>query len=239
MVDHFNDDDRYRKIADHILGDGDYFFGPLPAPHPAEMASPAGCEAGEYMPDDDDAEQIPCDLDSDEMRKVDPAAIELCSIEPQNDYGNGQRLLHHFRTELLNVREVGWHQFAGSHWEPSGGEEAAGALAHRTAERIALEADYLASTAADLAALSRAEEAAANLRALEKTPFKQWSEAGKADSEKLRAHIAEGKAAVEALKKRQINATIRLDRVNRFRTSWRSGHAGHCAVARCTACARE
>ena len=53
--------------------------------------------------------------------------------------------------------------------------------------------------------IARAEEVAADLRGLEKTPFKQWTDADKAKAEKLHERIAAGKAAVEALKKRQIN----------------------------------
>lgn len=205
MTDHLNDDDRYRKIADRILGEGDYFSGPVPAPDPTESGYPGDYDAGEYKPGDDDAEQMPDDLDPDEIRKVDPAAIERCAIEPQNDTGNGQRLLHHFAAELLNVREIGWHRFTGTHWEPTGGDDAATALAQRTAERIALEADYLTPTQSESSAIGRAEEAAADLRGLEKTPFKQWTEADKAKAEKLHERIAAGKAAVEALTKRQIN----------------------------------
>jgi hypothetical protein len=101
--------EHHLRIADRILGEGDYFSGPVPAPHPAEAGAPPDCYAAdEYVPGDNDAELLPDDLDPEAMRKVDPAAIALCAIEPQNDYGNGQRLLHHFKAELLNVREVGY-----------------------------------------------------------------------------------------------------------------------------------
>src|SRR5690606_27276242 len=101
--------EHYRRIADHILGEGDYLAdGPAPAPDPIDADAPPWAE-GDYWPGDDDAELLPHDLDPDEMRKVDPAVIERCAAEPQNDTGNGQRLLHHFAVELLNVREIGWH----------------------------------------------------------------------------------------------------------------------------------
>ncbi len=49
--------EHYRRIADHILGEGDYLSGPVPAPDPAEMGIPDYCEAGDYVPGDNDAEQ--------------------------------------------------------------------------------------------------------------------------------------------------------------------------------------
>src|SRR5690606_895857 len=113
--------------------------------------------------------------------------------------------LHHFGGELLNVREIGWHRFVGTHWDAAGGEENATALAQCTAERIALEADYLTASPSELSTIAKAEEAGKDMRGLEKTPFKNWTDADKARAEKLQTAIAAGKAPVEALKKRQIN----------------------------------
>jgi putative DNA primase/helicase len=197
--------ERYRAIADHILSEGDYFSGPAPAPNPAEMGAPDYFEGGDYLPGDDDAEMLPHDLDAEEMRKIDPAVIERYAIEPQNDTGNGQRLLHHYAGELLHVREIGWHRFVGTHWEPNGGEENAVDLAQRTAERIALEADYLTATPGELTIIAKTEEAAKDLRAIERKPFKDWSEAEKETAAKLTARVNAGKDAVAALQKRQIN----------------------------------
>ena len=196
--------DPYREIADWIMGDGDSL--PVPpsdfnAPHPAG----GGVPDGDFSPGDDDAEMLPSDLDPDEMRKIDPEVIQRCAVEPQNDTGNGQRLLHHFHGELLHVREIGWHKFVGTHWEPAGGRENAVHLAQRVAARIALEADYMSSTPSELSAIAKAEEAARELRALHRKPAREWNEPEKLRADQLETLIAAGKYAVEALQKRQIN----------------------------------
>lgn len=197
-------DERYQAIAD-LITHGDAPPGVPEAPHPAEMGCPEYYFTGEYLPEERDVELLAQDLDPEEMRRIDPTAIQICVVEPQNDYGNGQRLLHHFGEELLHVREVGWYRFVGTHWESLGGAEKASECAHRAAERIALEADYLTSTPSELSAIQRAENAADDLRALKHRPFKEWSDSDKANGDHLESKISAGKAAVEALQKRQIN----------------------------------
>lgn len=72
------------------------------------------------------------------------AIIVACAELEQNDTGNGRRLLNHFGSEILNVREVGWHTYDGRVWVREGGDEAVTKYAHRTAELIHAEADALA-----------------------------------------------------------------------------------------------
>lgn len=72
-----------------------------------------------------------------------PERLALLAEEPQNDTGNGRRLLAHFGAQMLMVRDVGPHYWAGTHWEPLGGREAFLRFAQQTAEYIALEADHL------------------------------------------------------------------------------------------------
>jgi len=79
----------------------------------------------------------------------DAGAIEACGREPQNDTGNARRLIAHFGADMLRVRDVGPHWWAGTHWEGAGGAEAFQRFAQRTAERIALEADCLHHSKAD------------------------------------------------------------------------------------------
>ncbi len=201
MVDHLNNDDRYRAIADWLSSDAHSLPGPVPAPHSADMCMPD--YISDYANNDDDAELLLQDLDPDEMRKVNPEVIERCAAEPQNDTGNGQRLLRHFVTELLHVHEIGWHRFVGTHWDPIGGEENAMVLAQRVAERIALEADHLTASRSELSAVAQAEQAAAELSVLKKRPFKDWSGVERAKAATLDELIAAGRSAGEALKKRQ------------------------------------
>lgn len=63
--------------------------------------------------------------------------------EPQNDTGNGRRLIRLFGPDMLNVREVGEHYWTGTHWEATGGGEAFIRNAQRTAEMISVEAAFL------------------------------------------------------------------------------------------------
>lgn len=199
-----NSNDHYQTIADFILGETEALPDVPDAPHPADGGYPEHWVDSEYVPDIYDLELTPQDLNSEEMRRVDPLVIEKCAAEPQNDYGNGQRLLHHFSKELLYVREVGWHRFVGTHWESLGGAEKASECAHRTAERIALEADYLTATPSEISAMTRGEEVAAELRTLKRRPFKEWSHAEKSKADELNDLIAASKVAIEALRKRQV-----------------------------------
>jgi putative DNA primase/helicase len=89
------------------------------------------------------------------LKKEQPANAESlsreviieCSREPQNDTGNGKRLLKHFGPDLLHVRSIGWYAWAGTHWEGEGGIEAATRCAQITAARILLEADVMTGDA--------------------------------------------------------------------------------------------
>ena len=75
-----------------------------------------------------------------------PDVVIECSREPENDTGNGRRLLNNFGTDLLHVRSIGWHAWADTHWEAEGGSEAATRYAQVTAARIVLEADVMTFT---------------------------------------------------------------------------------------------
>jgi len=198
--------EHYRAIGDWTMAEEENLPSPPPddIPHPADSVFP-DYGYGEYVPGDDDAELLPHDLNSDEMRHIDPTRIEKAAHEPQNDTGNGQRLLHHFSAELLHVREMGWHRYVRTHWEPSGGRENAVHLAQRAAERIALEADYLTSTPSELSAISRAEDATRECRLLKRKPSKNWTDDDRARADTLDQLITHGKLAIEALQKRRIN----------------------------------
>ena len=96
-----------------------------------------------------------------EDEEPDPAAVAELVDEPQNDTGNGRRLLKHYGKRMLMVRDVGPHVWAGTHWEPLGGKEAFMRLAQRTAEHIALEAEHIFPSKRDALLIEKAEELAA------------------------------------------------------------------------------
>jgi putative DNA primase/helicase len=91
-----------------------------------------------------------------------------CSKEPQNDTGNGQRLLKWFGPDLLYVRDVGWHIWTGTHWNHEGGDQIVTMLAQGTAARIALEADVMPPSLSEKQMIEAAEHAHPTLEALEK-----------------------------------------------------------------------
>jgi putative DNA primase/helicase len=120
----------------------------------------------------------------------DPSIAEACSEEPQNDTGNGRRLMRWFGHNLLNVRDVGdGHWWAGTHWEMKGGKEAFQRFAQVTAERIGLEAGFIRPLARDAAKIEAAKP-------LLDRPLDELEEAEK-------AMLAEGSKAEDRLFKRR------------------------------------
>ncbi|MFS8181381.1 phage/plasmid primase, P4 family [Pseudovibrio denitrificans] len=69
--------------------------------------------------------------------------LSRCALYDQNDTGNAKRLMEHFGSEFLHVREVGFYTYKGTHWDLTGGEEVMTRYAQRTAELIKEELDYL------------------------------------------------------------------------------------------------
>ena len=61
----------------------------------------------------------------------------------RNDYGNAQRLIRRFGTEMLYVRDVGWHTFNGKRWSREEGKDLATRFAHQTASAMFKEAEAL------------------------------------------------------------------------------------------------
>ncbi|MFZ5715774.1 MAG: DNA primase family protein [Bradyrhizobium sp.] len=199
MIDDNDDTPPHERIADWIESDDadlSAFASASYAPHPAEGGAPYGGQGDEDVdPADDERPADAADI---------PAEVLLaCSREPQNDTGNGQRLLHHFGADLLYVRNVGWHAWAGTHWEREGGSEIATRLAHKTAARIVLEADVMAATPKEQAAIDAASQARDEMLAIER-------KIGAGDAKKdrqwqmLSRAVEAGAAAQAALKGRQI-----------------------------------
>lgn len=168
------------------------------APHPAVGGAPnyEGASDDDVDPADgdrpDDADQIPKEV------------LISCSHEPQNDDGNGKRLLYHFGADILHVHNVGWHIWKGTHWEGERGLEHVTRLAHQTARRIVLEADVMAATPNEQKAIDAASQARDAMDAIKR-------DKGEVDAKKdqrwqmLGRVVEAGAEAMAALKARQIN----------------------------------
>jgi putative DNA primase/helicase len=186
------------EIAD-LIESGDSF---AVSPHPAVGGGPQnlGDVDGDQSAFDDGADlgRLPDDAGELSIEK-----IEICALEPQNDTGNGQRLLTWFGDDLLHVREIGWHAWTGTHWDREGGEEITTRRAQITAARIALEADYIAATPSERKAIEAAAGAAREIADLEKQET-DLTDDQEIRLEALEAIVHAGKVAAGELKKRQL-----------------------------------
>ncbi|MEX0841608.1 MAG: phage/plasmid primase, P4 family [Xanthobacteraceae bacterium] len=180
---------------------------------PSVSPHPPGDGEQDFFSGDDSAgfgDDIPAPaMPPEERARISTDTIACCALEPQNDTGNGQRLLHYFGDRLLNVREQsaarepGWHSWTGTHWSRDGGNEAATLFAQDVAPRIALEADFLTATPGEATAIKAGEDADWQLTAMEKTKA-DWKDDDKRKAMQLDIAIASGKAAAEQLEKRQL-----------------------------------
>ena len=213
MTGHDNDTSNpIDEIA--ALADGD--MPPTPplsfdvsvSPHPPVQGGPENWPGDDGGAFDDDA--LPPDFDPVERETLDEAVIKANAGEPQNDTGNGQRLLRYFGSELLNVREMsserepGWHYYDGARWRREGGNERAMLCAQRAAPRIQLEADYLTATPSERRAIERAADAAEEKEQIENKATAKPTAADKKRLWTLDNLIAAGKDAAAALERRQI-----------------------------------
>lgn len=200
MIDDDGDLPPHERIARLIEGDDadtDVSGFASYAPHPAEGGAPYGGQGDDDV-DPGEGGNHPSDSD-----KIARDVLETCAREPQNDTGNGQRLLHHFGDDLLHVRNVGWHAWAGTHWEREGGNEIATRLAQQTAARIVLEADVMAATPKERDAIDAANQARDAMGEIEKA--KGQVDAKKDQQWQMLARIVDaGAEAQAALKGRQI-----------------------------------
>lgn len=106
-----------------------------------------------------------------------------------NDTDNGRRLIHWRGFDLLYVRDIGWHVWAGRFWDPLGGAEAAHRLAQQTARWISAESLVMHPTDAEAAAIEAGREA------------RRVPEAERSKEQELA--IDDGKKAVSAWSKRR------------------------------------
>lgn len=139
---------------------------------------------------------------------VDPDVISACSAYDHSDTDNGKRLLAHFGTDLLVLKQgesraptyVAWR---GSHWDLETGGLYAHAIAQKLGRRIGLEADVMTWTPFEKKLIEEGERADDELAAMEPRRS-EWTDIERARAKALQNAVAEGDAAREALKKRQI-----------------------------------
>ncbi|MCK1469798.1 DNA primase family protein [Bradyrhizobium sp. CW10] len=167
-------------------------------PHPTGGAAPYGGQRNEDEHVDPIGDERPAGA-----ADIPAEVLIACSHEPQNDTGNGQRLKTHFGGDLLYVRNIGWHAWAGTHWEREGGNEIATLHAQSTAARIVLEADVMAATPNEERLIDAASGARDQLSAMEREHGA--AAARKEQRWQMLTYIVEaGAAAQAALKGRQI-----------------------------------
>ncbi len=175
--------DTHKKIVDLVEGAEEFPTpGEMDGFPPPESPEPSSAEGSDFPPSDGGESPPP-------GGNIDPKVLEYCAGLDQNDTDNGKRLLAHFGSEALYVREVGWHTWTGTHWEYEGGQESVERLAQDTARRIKLEANFIAATPSDNAAIEKA-------RGLAHRPIKELTETE-------RAELEAGQSAAEKLAKRK------------------------------------
>jgi putative DNA primase/helicase len=132
---------------------------------------------------------------------IDREMIIACSREPQNDTGNGARLLKHFGADFLHVRNAGWHAWAGTNWEAEGGSEIVTRFAQTTAARIVLETDVMGATPNEQREIDAASAAREKIVAIDKVESTAQSRRRR---QRFALIVEAGDAAAAAVKVRQI-----------------------------------
>ena len=89
---------------------------------------------------------------------ADPKVVELCASLDHSDTDNGKRLREHFGRDLCvmaqsEVAGGAYLVWCGTHWDRPSGEARAQMLAQQLGGRIAQEAEYLAPTPDERAAI--------------------------------------------------------------------------------------
>lgn len=145
------DDDKLAAVR-AIIASGEIYAGPDDRAEDGQQDD-GGIDDGQP----DDAGHDAGADGRDEPVSADPAIVAACALLDQNDTDNAARLLKHFGDELLFVREIGWHGWAGTHWRMEDGEHLAELRAQETARRIKLEAHALQPSPNDTGLIARGE----------------------------------------------------------------------------------
>lgn len=105
------------------------------------------------------------------LDREDPTVEEIAEIFagelPLNDYGNGQRLLHYYGSDMLFVPRLGWYRWKEQRWLADEDELTVRRDAQRVAGRILGEIEHLALPPVERNALDLALETKDQLKALE------------------------------------------------------------------------
>ncbi len=137
--------------------------------HAATLLAPADVDAPAIPgPDGFDGappwEEVGDDAEPSDMRseRVHPEVVAECAKLDQSDTDNGRRLLNHFGQDLLvleteGVASADYLVWTGKHWDGASGNDASIRTAQRVGARIALEADHMAYSPAELIVMKRAE----------------------------------------------------------------------------------
>lgn len=142
---------------------------------------------------------------------IDWEVVSRCAGEPQNDTGNARRLMAHFGHDLLYVRDIGMHWWAGTHWETTGGDEVAQRMAQKTAERIKLEPWHMAPSDPDAEAIEAAEPLFGKPTKEMTDQEKATLKAGAAAGERLeKAKAARHKFAISSGNANRVNAMVSM-----------------------------
>tara|TARA_R110002012_G_scaffold189693_1_gene357092 strand:- start:1545 stop:3404 length:1860 start_codon:yes stop_codon:yes gene_type:complete len=133
------------------------------APDPDLRRSPER-DADQMQPDD---RMQP----AERLDREDPTVEEIAEVFagelPLNDYGNGQRLLHYYGSDMLFVPRLGWYRWKEQRWLADEDELTVRRDAQRVAGRILGEIEHLALPPVERNALDLALETKDQLKALE------------------------------------------------------------------------
>jgi putative DNA primase/helicase len=191
-----------KALADLIDAATDSVLPQPLSPHPPVGK---GSPGGEEWQGDDDGGSAEDAVIPDDADTISAEMISECALQPPNDTGNAQRLLTYFRNDVLYVDKVGWCGWDGARWKSDGGEHIAALRAQQTAARIVLEADYMAATPSEMAAIEAGGDAEVALDRLRKEiAGKDATPEQKAERNRLEMVIETGKWAAGELKKRKI-----------------------------------
>ncbi|QKV20260.1 DNA primase family protein [Oricola thermophila] len=136
------------------------------------------------------------EADKDAEREI----IAECAKQPEHDIGNARRFLIWAGNDVRHVTHVGWHAYDGRRWKEDESGAIVRRLAHRAAEAIFREVDFLDIPERDREILDAGRIAQESLAA----PF----DAKSATREELQANVADRKvwndqvAAAEKVKER-------------------------------------
>ncbi len=129
--------------------------------------------------------------------------VRRASRLPLNDFGNGQRVITHFGSDLMFVPRVGWYVWDGRVWGEDRDSLKVRQLAHQIPKFIAREAYDLALEPEEQALVDAAELAAGDLDALRLKPIRERTPFENSEIRRIEALCRRADLLVDALRKKQ------------------------------------